>query len=152
MSDRPDSRLRHLWRGPFTDPELTGLHARAFGHPPDNAGWWARVSAHSLGWVCARRGTALAGFVNVAWDGGAHAFLLDTAVEPDLQRSRVGTGLIAAAVEGARAARCQWLHVDFEPHLSDFYLGACGMRPTRAGLLALCGEPRGEGPRTDVSG
>ncbi|RKS08699.1 acetyltransferase (GNAT) family protein [Nocardiopsis sp. Huas11] len=137
MTDHHVPLVRHLWRGPFTDPELTGLHARAFGHPPQEDGWWDRVRAHSLGWVCARRETVLVGFVNLAWDGGAHAFLLDTAVEPGLQRSGVGTGLVAAAAEGARAARCQWLHVDFEPHLRDFYLGACALRPTHAGLLAL---------------
>ena len=139
MTDCFDScaPVRHQWRGPFTDTELNGLHARAFGHPPEGTGWWARVSAHSLGWVCARRGASIVGFVNLAWDGGAHAFLLDTAVDPGLQRQGVGTGLVAAAAEGARAARCQWLHVDFEPHLRDFYLDACGLRPTRAGLLAL---------------
>ena len=30
----------------------------------------------------------------------------------------------------------QWLHVDFEPHLTAFYRG-CGFRPTEAGLIAL---------------
>jgi ribosomal protein S18 acetylase RimI-like enzyme len=141
VTDHPGTAepTRYLWRGPFTDPELTGLHARAFGHDPDPGadGWWDRVRAHSLGWVCARRGGALTGFVNVAWDGGAHAFLLDTAVDPRFQRQGVGTGLVAAAAEGARAARCQWLHVDFEPRLRGFYLDACGLRPTHAGLLAL---------------
>ena len=34
------------------------------------------------------------------------------------------------------AARCAWLHVDYEPHLDGFYRG-CGFRPTAAGLAAL---------------
>jgi len=36
-----------------------------------------------------------------------------------------------------RAAGCEWLHVDFDAHLRDFYVGACGFRPTHAGLIAL---------------
>jgi hypothetical protein len=40
-------------------------------------------------------------------------------------------------VEGARAAGCEWLHVDFEDHLRRFYLGACGFTPTNAGLIEL---------------
>jgi len=30
-----------------------------------------------------------------------------------------------------------WLHVDFEPHLAAFYLGACGFQSTSAGLIHL---------------
>jgi hypothetical protein len=37
----------------------------------------------------------------------------------------------------ARAAGMAWLHVDFEGHLRDFYLGACGFTSTDAGLIAL---------------
>jgi len=82
------------------------------------------VEQHSLDWVCARDGSALAGFVNVAWDGDVHAFILDTLV-------------VAAAVQEARAAGCEWLHVDFEDHLRPFYFGSCGFTPTNAGLIAL---------------
>lgn len=45
--------------------------------------------------------------------------------------------LNAAAAEGARAARCEWLHVDFDPHLRSFYLEGCGFTPVDAGLIAL---------------
>jgi hypothetical protein len=34
---------------------------------------------------------------------------------------------------------CEYLHVDFEDHLSAFYYGACGFRPAKAGLLPLAG-------------
>jgi hypothetical protein len=37
----------------------------------------------------------------------------------------------------ARAAGCEWLHVDFEEHLRSFYVDRCGFRPTPAGLIAL---------------
>ena len=40
-------------------------------------------------------------------------------------------------MEGARAARCEWLHTDFEDHLRSFYFDACGFVPTNAGLIEL---------------
>ncbi len=129
--------LRYTWRDRFDDAEVEALHAEGFGHPPTGDGWWARVNRHSLGWVCARDGGTLAGFVNVAWDGASHAFVLDTVVAATAQRRGVGTGLVAAAIDGARAAGCEWLHVDFEDHLRGFYLEACGFTATGAGLVKL---------------
>ncbi|HEV2638951.1 MAG TPA: GNAT family N-acetyltransferase [Actinocrinis sp.] len=99
--------------------------------------WHTRLHRHSLGWVCAREGTDLVGFVNVAWDGAVHAFLLDTVVAARVRRQGLGTRLVAMAAEGARASGCHWLHVDFEPHLRDFYLTAGDFSPTDAGLIAL---------------
>lgn len=87
-------------------------------------------------------GSALVGFVNVAWDGGDHAFLLDTTVRPDLRRAGIGTELARIAVRHAANAGCEWLEVDFEEHLAAFYLDACGFRPTRAGLIRLRSDGR----------
>jgi hypothetical protein len=50
-------------------------------------GWWDQIRPCSLGWVTARLpGGGLVGFVKVAWDGGDHAFLLDTKVARAHQR------------------------------------------------------------------
>jgi hypothetical protein len=48
-----------------------------------------------------------------------------------------GTGMVEIAVREARAAGCDWLHVDFEDHLRAFYFDACGFVPTNAGLIEL---------------
>ncbi|MFE7936429.1 GNAT family N-acetyltransferase [Streptomyces griseoincarnatus] len=96
-----------------------------------------RLERHSLGWVCARDGGVLVGFVDVAWDGGAHAFVLDTVVAERCRGGGVGTSLVRLAAEVSRAAGCQWLHVDFEERLRAFYVDACGFRTTAAGLIAL---------------
>ncbi len=80
---------------------------------------------------------SLVGFVNVAWDGGDHAFLLDTRVRADLQRRRIRTELVRRAVLHAQHAACEWMHVDFEMGLAPFYLEACGFRSTPAGLIHL---------------
>jgi GNAT superfamily N-acetyltransferase len=125
------------WRAPVTNEELEALHAEGFGHEATGFDWLARLSRHSLGWVCARRDGDLVGFVNVIWDGGAHAFILDTVVTPAVQRAGVGTSLVSAAAAGAREAGCEWLHVDFEDHLAGFYFESCGFRPTQAGLIRL---------------
>lgn len=99
---------------------------------------WARqLDRHSLTWVGAFAGDVLIGFVQLAWDGGVHAFLLDTAVDPDHQRRGVGRALVATATAEATRAGCEWVHVDFEPHLTSFYRDACGFTPTDAGLLHL---------------
>ena len=86
---------------------------------------------------CARDDRRLVGFVNVAWDGGVHAFVLDTLVGAAHRRRGIATELVARAVAGARAAGCEWLHVDFEDHLRTSTTGPCGFTPTNAGLIAL---------------
>jgi GNAT superfamily N-acetyltransferase len=87
--------------------------------------------------VCARDGEELVGFVNVAWDGVVHAFVLDTMVTAAQRHHGVGTRQVEVAVREARAAGCEWLHVDFEDHLRAFYFDACGFIPTNAGLIEL---------------
>ena len=123
------------WRGPLTDDEMVDL-VRSHGGSPV-PGWWDSIRPHSLGWVTARAGGTLLGFVNVAWDGGDHAFLLDTKTRGDHQREGIGAMVVAAAAARARAAGCEWLHVDFRSELRSFYVGACGFRPTDAGLIHL---------------
>jgi GNAT superfamily N-acetyltransferase len=66
-----------------------------------------------------------------------HAVILDTMVTGRVRRHGVGTRLVEVAVEQARAAGCEWLHVDFEDHLRGFYFDACGFTPTNAGLIEL---------------
>ena len=131
--------IEYVWRGPFTDDELEPIHAEAFDRPTlADPGWRAQVEGHSLGWVTARDdATRLVGFVNVAWDGGVHAFILDAVVAATSRRRGIATELVALAERESRAAGCEWLHVDFEPHLTAFYLEACGFRMTPAGVIEL---------------
>jgi GNAT superfamily N-acetyltransferase len=126
------------WRGPVTNAELNALHAEGFGHPLLDEDWEDQLARHSLGWVVARGGDRLlVGFVNVAWDGGAHALLLDVVVAAGHRGRGVGKALVQAAAEGAAGAGCEWLHADWETDLDPFYKGACGFTPTSAGLRAL---------------
>ena len=90
----------------------------------------------SLAHVGAYDGTELVGFVNVAWDGGVHAFILDTCVDVDFRRQGIALRLVERAAEVARQRGAHWLHVDFEPHLEGFYR-QCGFGPTAAGLMRL---------------
>ena len=125
------------WRGAFTNAELNALHAECFEHRLLDDDWWGQVNRHSLGWVCMRHNGLLTGFVNVAWDGGVHAFLLDTMVTGALRRHGLATRLVREAAQQTRQSACEWLHVDFDPHLKDFYSNACGFTPTDAGLIRL---------------
>ena len=129
---------RFEWRGDFDNVSVNALHAEAFDHELLDDDRKSQVRKHSLGWVCAYGDDGLlVGFVNVPWDGAVHAFIVDTIVSARAQRERVGTRLVAVAAAEARAAGCEWLHVDFEDHLRRFYFDACGFEPTNAGLIAL---------------
>jgi ribosomal protein S18 acetylase RimI-like enzyme len=125
------------WRGEFDSAEVEALHAEGFGHRVQTYDWKGQVERWSLGWVCARDGADLVGFVNVPWDGATHAFILDTLVSAQARRHGIGTRMVALATEEARTAGCEWLHVDFDDELRTFYFDACGFRPAPAGLIAL---------------
>jgi GNAT superfamily N-acetyltransferase len=130
--------ISYVWRGGFDNAALNALHAQGFGHRVfADDDWWGQVNRHSLGWVCAHDGDEIVGFVNVAWDGGVHAFILDTLTAEHARRRGIGKELVAVAAREAAAVGCEWLHVDFEEHLRGFYFDACGFTPTPAGLIAL---------------
>jgi GNAT superfamily N-acetyltransferase len=129
--------VSYEWRGQFADGELNGLHANAFGTRPANRRWRAMVGRQSLGWVVARDERRLVGFVNVAWDGFAHAFVTDTMVLADARRTGIGTTMLALVRTECEKAGCEWLHVDFEDNLGPFYLESCGFTATAAGLIKL---------------
>jgi GNAT superfamily N-acetyltransferase len=129
--------VAYEWRGAFTSDELNVLHAEGFEHDLLDWDWRDQVERHSLGWVIARDDEGLAGFDNVVWDGGSHAFVIDTLVATRARRRGIGVDLVRAAGREARAAGCEWLHVDFEDHLRAFSFDACGFTPTNAGLIEL---------------
>ena len=132
--------IEPVWRGAFTSTEVLQLHAEAFGTRVFDVAEWdwrGLVEQHSLGWVTARSGSDLVGFVNVVWDGSVHAWIQDVMVARAVRHAGLGRRLVDRAAEGAREAGCEWLHVDFEDQLAPFYLDACGFTPTKAGLLRL---------------
>ena len=117
-----------------TDAELARIWGTAWGEPW--TGELARILPRSIVHAGAYAGGALVGYVNVAWDGAGHAFLLDTTVDPHYQRRGIATELVRRVTEAARDRGAEWLHVDYEPKLEAFYK-ACGFRPTLAGLIEL---------------
>jgi ribosomal protein S18 acetylase RimI-like enzyme len=117
-----------------SDADLKQLFKTAWGGHHD--GSFDGVLSRSLAYICAFDRGRLIGFVNVAWDGGIHAFLLDTTVAPDYRHRGIGTELVRLAAQAAARKRVEWLHVDYEPHLGAFY-GGCGFSRTEAGLLRL---------------
>ena len=120
---------------PFpADPDLSGLWRRAWDAPLNRS--YQPILKRSLGHVGAYDGDRLIGFVNIAWDGGIHAFILDTCTDRDFRRQGVATELVRLAADLARSRGAEWLHVDYEPHLADFYRG-CGFRPSAAGVMKL---------------
>jgi GNAT superfamily N-acetyltransferase len=126
--------IRYELSPPVSNEALNTLFAAAWENHTESD--FAPILSRSLVYVCAYDTDRLIGFVNVAWDGGIHAFLLDTTVHPDVQRRGIATELVSQAAAAAKARGIEWLHVDFEPHLLQFYRG-CGFQPTEAGLMHL---------------
>ena len=68
-------------RNPTLDNrQLNELSAASWRAPSDSD--FLPVLKRSLGYVGAFDGDLLVRFVNIAWDGNEHAFLLDTTVRP----------------------------------------------------------------------
>ena len=121
---------------PFpNERDLSALWQSACGTSPEPTDF-RQVLSRSLAHIGAYDTTRLVGFVNVAWDGGIHAIILDTCVHPDYRRRGIATKLAMQAASISRERGAHWLHVDFEPHLSELYR-KCGFRHTEAGLLRL---------------
>src|SRR3984893_17130978 len=118
-----------------TNSELDQLYALSWPHhhPPYD---FRHELERSLAFVGAYSDDDLIGFVRLAWDGSVHAFLLEPTVRPDFRRRGIGRSLVECVVAVARDRGMQWVHVDYEPHLREFYR-ACGFTPTEAGLVRL---------------
>lgn len=114
--------------------ELQDLFRRAWGGG-DKANY-ERVLERAFTWITARDGDRLVGFINVAWDGGAHFFVLDTTVDPEHQRQGIGTALVRAAIEACRG-HGDWIHVDADQELMEKLYLPAGFAPADAGVAKL---------------
>lgn len=123
-----------VFNPPLSKPELNRLFAAAW--PQFKEADFSGELEHSLVYIGAFSGQTLVGYVQLAWNGGVHAFLLDPTVYPDFQRQGIGKTLVLKALEVALERGLEWVHVDYEPHLEGFYR-SCGFRPTLAGLVRL---------------
>jgi GNAT superfamily N-acetyltransferase len=116
------------------DAVLNRLFAAAWPEHVDRT--YVPALRHSLAYLGAFAEDELIGFVNIAWDGQTHAFVLDPTVHPAWRRRGIGRELVERAAQLARARGVEWLHVDYEPHLERFYR-RCGFRPSAAGVRRL---------------
>ena len=129
--------LSFHWRGDFDNAEVNELHAEAFGHRVLEDDWQAQSSAAQpgLGLRARRRPARRLRQRRVGWRS---ARLRPRHDGPSRSRpAGIGTELVAISVAESRAAGCEWLHVDFDDHLREFYFDACGFEPTNAGLIKL---------------
>lgn len=136
MSNNQGSQInvQYYTSPPVTNEELNTLFAASW--PAHRWRDFSPVLQRSLAYVGAYEQNKLVGFVNLAWDGGLHAFILDTTVHPAARRQGIGQALVECAATAAQAHGIEWLHVDYEPHLQAFYR-QCGFQPTAAGIRRL---------------
>lgn len=128
---------------PLTNEVLEELIQAAWENrePQDHV----RVLSRSLVWLGAYSGEKLVGYANLAWDGWAHAFLLDPTVHPNFRGNGIGTRLIEEALEAAcEHPTVEWVHVDASPELMEqFYLPA-GFLRSSAGVFRSVGTRHDE--------
>lgn len=117
-----------------SDAELRALFTTSW--PDTNTARFQKTLRACLTHFTAHSGTRLVGFAKLATDGADHAFLLDPTVHPDFRRSGLGTLLVRRTIDAANEQGIHHVHVDFEPHLKDFYEN-CGFKPTAAGLISF---------------
>lgn len=129
---------KYEWRGPVENHEVNSLHIDAFGaENSTETDWISLLEENSFGWVTARDGLRLVGFVNVISDGQTHAWVQDVMVFSGSRHLGVGSKLLEVAREASKKAGFVCLHVDFEERLGKFYFQACGFQPTAAGIIHL---------------
>ncbi len=129
-------QIEYRVKPPLQNESLNALMNRVWNTHDDEIEDYQPVLKHSLTYVAAYSDEKFVGFVNVAWDGGDHAFILDTSVDPTFRRQGIGTELVRIAVEESKIAGMTWIHVDYKSEYRDFYQH-CGFRHTEAGLIRL---------------
>lgn len=122
--------VTYRWRGPVTDAEMVEL-VNAHGGTAE-VGWWDRIRPHSL----TPAGTSLTSSTSHL-TAETMPFSLTRKTHGAHQRKGIGMRSVQFAAQHAKAAGCEWLHVDFDADLAPFYFDACGFRPTDAGLIHL---------------
>ena len=128
------SEIEYRIEPELSDRDLNGLFATAWENHKERT--FGEVLARSLTYAAAFDGARLVGFVNVAWDGDVHGFILDPTVHRAYQRRGIGTEMMARVARVASDRGLEWLHVDYDSHLQAFYEG-CGYEKTDAGLLKV---------------
>jgi len=129
-----ESEIIYRVNSGVANEELNGLYSVSWQN--HSAMDFQSILKQNLLYVCAYYSDRLIGFIRLAWDGEIHAFVLEPTVHPDFRRRGVGTNLVKQSALAAKERGIEWLHVDFEPHLQEFY-DKCGFRKTRAGLMNL---------------
>jgi len=127
---------------PVDDVSLSRLHAIAFGNAPGELLPWAnRLQQHSVSWVGAFHQDSLIGFVHACWDGGLHAFLLDTVVDPEYQRQGVGYNLVQTLIQRVRAAGASGSMSTTSPTWTRSTVTPAGSRRHRLGCSGCPADP-----------
>lgn len=126
--------ITYAERADLEAEELQDLFARAWAGAAKPG--YDEVLRRSFSWISAHDEGRLVGFVNLAWDGGVHFFMLDTTVHPEYQRRGIGNTLVRRAIEACRG-HGEWLHVDSDDELMKRLYFPAGFTPANAGTVSV---------------
>ena len=128
------SKLKYLFNPVIGNDKLNKLFVQSWDTHANMD--FESIHLHSLAYIVSYNNDEPIGYINIAWDGYMHAFLLNTTVHSDWRLKGIGKALVKKAAAIAKEKGVHWLHVDYEPHLGKFYLD-CGFNHTEAGLMRL---------------
>lgn len=127
--------LSYRTRPALTNDDLNDLFGRAYNKTMSVD--FQRILGQSLTWIGGYDGQVLHAWINVAWDGFVHAFLVDrTAVDdPD---GAIRSELVREAIEAIRRDHPTVfkIHTDCRPDELD-WLGDLGLQELPGGIVLL---------------
>ena len=129
------SPIEYRVRPSLTNDDLNGLFGRAYNKTMSVD--FQRILDQSLTWVAGYDGHTLRAWVNVAWDGFVHAFLVDrtAADDPD---GAIRSELVREAIEAVRRDHPTVfkVHTDCRPD-EIAWLGELGLQELPGGIVIL---------------
>lgn len=127
--------LDYRTRPALSNDDLNGLFGRAYNKTMSVD--FQRILRQSLTWVAGYDGDVLRGWINVAWDGFVHAFLVDrTAVDdPD---GAIRSELVQEAIEVIRRDHPTVFKIHTECRSDEIrWLTELGLQEQPGGIVVL---------------
>lgn len=127
--------LEYRTRPALTNEDLNGLFGRAYNKTMSVD--FQRILNQSLTWVAGYDEHGLRAWINVAWDGFVHAFLVDRTAADDSDGA-IRSELVRVAIEAIRRDHPTVLKIHTDCRSDEtLWLGGLGLQELPGGIVVL---------------